>query len=349
MDNHITVVGCGSSGLATAAHLTMQGKRVTLCDTPEQFEVLAEIERRGGIELVGGIATEAPVPPAALSTDIAACLREAQVILICTSAGRHPEILDYALAAAKPGQAFLLTPGNFGSILFRQAFDRAGILDVVIAELAACRWACRERGPGRVHVAFPPSEQKLAAFPASDTARALEIFSRFIAVAPAANVFETALNSPNVISHVAGAVLNAAPIDRGGEAFNFFLDGLSETVIQCMTQLEQERDAVLAAYGLRVFAAPSEGFMRKLMDYSNHPELDGFRNLEGPGSFRHRYVSEDASCGVAMLVSLAKAKGIAVPLNEAFLTIASAINGEDYGKTGRTLEAFGLTAADAAH
>ena len=78
------------------------------------------------------------------------------------------------------------------------------------------------------------------------------------------------------------------------------------------------------------------------MDRTSRPELDYFRALDGPSDFSHRYVSEDAACGMAMLVSLGKEYQIPVPFLEALLVITQAINGEDYLVSGRTLENLGL-------
>ena len=82
--------------------------------------------------------------------------------------------------------------------------------------------------------------------------------------------------------------------------------------------------------------------MRSIMDRDSHPELDWFRGLDGPSSFQHRYVSEDAACGLAMLVSLGRQYQVPTPLAQAFLTVAGVINGTDYLASGRTLESLGL-------
>ena len=140
----------------------------------------------------------------------------------------------------------------------------------------------------------------------------------------------------------AGAARPPARPPRPGPALAFFLDGLGESSIRCFGVLEGERDAVMARVGLRVYGPPSEGFMRTLPDRGSHPELDLFRGLDGPSGFTHRYVSEDAACGLAMLVSLGRRYGVPVPLTEAFLAIAGVLGGRDYAAQGRTLESLGL-------
>jgi hypothetical protein len=78
------------------------------------------------------------------------------------------------------------------------------------------------------------------------------------------------------------------------------------------------------------------------MDYDKYPELDNFRSLDGPSAFSHRYVTEDAACGVSMLASLGRRLGIAMPLTEGTLAFANAILGRDFFKEGATLENLGI-------
>lgn len=342
MDKRVTVLGAGSSGMATAAYLTLTGWQVTLWDTPEQSGDFEVIQRQGGILLRGGSGMTGCALPR-ITTDLAQALGEGQRVLVCTSAARHQKLAEAAAPLAQPGQVFLLCPGNFGSFFFRRALDARQKGEVLTAELCGCLWACRRTAPGEVLVATPLKERlKAAALPAADTDRVIDAFRGILPLEAGTNVLEVSLNSPNVISHVAGAVLNAGGIERKGAAFAFFLDGLGENTIRSFRALEEERNAVMARLGLVVYNPFSEGFMRVLLDRGSHPELDLFRSLDGPSSFSHRYVSEDAACGTAMLASLGRQYQVPMPVTNAFLTIAGLLGGRDYTAQGRTLENLGL-------
>ena len=60
----------------------------------------------------------------------------------------------------------------------------------------------------------------------------------------------------------------------------------------------------------------------------------------------HRYMLEDTRIGLSFLLSVAALAGVAMPIAHAFLSIGSAICGEDFMRTGRTLAAMGLGALD---
>ena len=342
----VTVIGSGSTGMATAAYLADKGFPVILCD--EQTEDFSAIEKQGGI-LARGNAMRGCFPCTELTDNYEAAIGGAEVVIVCTSTGRHPKITDLCASYAKAGQLFLFNPGNLGALMLRKKLEKAGIAGVLCADTSGSFWACRRTGPGEVVVAMPLNAAKpVAACPAGDTEAALKILAPLFPVCASANVFEAALNSPNVISHVGGAILNATSIERGGKDYVFYLEGLSESVFTLNEGLEKERNAVMEALGLKVYKPSGNGFMRLIKDRSSHPELDCFRSLDGPSSFAHRYVSEDAACGVSLLISLAQAVNIPTPLTTATVVIAGCLNGTDYIKNGYSLAYFGLEGMSAA-
>lgn len=335
----IAVIGGGSSGMATAAYFAKLGYPVVLCDTPEHTEDFPQIRRQGGILLRGGSGQCGCAMPE-LTENFEQALR-ADRVLLCVPHNRHEEISRLCAPLARPGQVFLFSPGNFGSFFLRNKLDALGKTDTLVGELAGNLWACRRTAPAEVIVSGPLKTAHVAALPSGQTDALIRALSDFLPAKAGKNVLEVSLNSPNVISHLAGAVLNGTQIERMGERFAFFRDGLGETAIGLFSALEKERAALFAALGFSEYSPPSEGLMRRLLDTSCH-DVDIFRSLDGPSSFAHRYVSEDASCGVAMLVSLGEACGVSMPLTEAFLRICGAINGTDYLQTGRTLRNLAL-------
>ena len=57
---------------------------------------------------------------------------------------------------------------------------------------------------------------------------------------------------------------------------------------------------------------------------------------------QHRYMLEDVRIGLSFLVSCGELAGVPTPLAHAFLSIGGAVCGEDFMRTGRTLEGLGL-------
>ncbi|MBS6952710.1 MAG: NAD/NADP octopine/nopaline dehydrogenase family protein [Enterocloster asparagiformis] len=334
MDQKIAVIGSGATGCATAAYLGLNGWEVTLCDTEEQAEDFPAIRSQGGIYLEGALGAKYPYMPCCMTTDFEQALRENRRIIVCVSYGRQEEIARRCGPYVREDHVFLLSPGNLGSVIMRRHFKE----NSAIGELSGNLWACRRKRAGVVTVALPLGTVRAAAYPSEDYPRLENAFGDVFSMERGENIIEAALNSPNVTSHLAGAVLNAVSIERKNKEFCLFMDGMGQVLVECIDQLEEERDRVLRTAGLQIYKDRSRGLMERIMEYGSHPELDIFRSLDGPSDFSHRYVAEDASCGVAMLISLARHYGVPVALTEAFFQISGRINRTDYGETGRTLE-----------
>lgn len=346
----ITVIGGGSNGLATAAYFSLKGHAVTLCDTAEQMTERSAIETHGGVMMKGAFGeAESPVAIACLTDDFAAAISGAEVVIVCVSVPRHEEIAQKICPHLTDGQTVIFNPGNMASVRFVQLYPQLREMkSLVMAEVSGCLWACRITAPGKVVVALPLKAKKVAGYPAETTDMAVTRVGELFEAVPAKNVVEAALNSPNVITHLAGTIYNVAQVEKMGEDFAFFTHGMSETVVRTFCALEKERNAVLRAAGLAVYEESSEGFMRTLMNPDIAPQFNIFRALKGPSSMAHRYMAEDALCGVPLLVSLAECVGVPAELTKSFLTTASCIHGRDYYAEGYTLANLGLKPEESA-
>ena len=344
MGERIAVVGAGAVGMVTAAWLAGAGYDVILCDREEQCREDFDVIARSGIE-VAGPGLEGRFFPAEMTYDIAGAMK-ARRVLVCVSGGRQEEAAEWMGPYIRSVHKLLLLPGNLGSVVFYRVFLEREASCGLIAELAECPWACRRLGPGRYVSAMPAGQRRIAAFPASDTPKALECFADLFPLTAGANLAENCLNSPNVLTHLPGTLLNLGEIEKKREKFALFTDGLSDAYIRCVEILERERNEVLEAAGMSCYAAPVSPLLKQLKEQEAHPELAAFRQLAGPDGLEHRYISEDAACGVALLVSLARKHKVEIPVTEALMTLAGLLTGKDYCRIGRTVEWLGNEAED---
>jgi opine dehydrogenase len=268
---------------------------------------------------------------------MAEAVEGAEVVLIAALASRHAEIAAELAPLLKPGQTVLFSAGNCGSIILKKT---PGLHpEVVVGEMSGNVLPCRIVGRARVFAAFPYRTKNMAAFPAVDNERLLAAVAGVYDGAALSNVLEAALNSPNVVVHLAGSILNTCGIDRHPD-FRLYTDGLSEHVLKVVEAVEAEKIKVMEAMGYKIVRhAP---FMRQLAQYGQFPEFDGFRSVSGPSAMDHRYITEDAAFGQSLLRSLAGALKIDLPVSLALMTLAGTINGRDYFATGLTLEKLGL-------
>lgn len=344
MIERITIIGAGSTGHAVAGVMSMRGFQVTLCDDTRFSKELDAVKEMGFIQLRGRI--RGIGKPAKVTTDPAAAVPGAQAIFVHVPADRHEEVARFIAPYLEDGQHILIIPGNLGSFVFRKVFQELGITaKVTLTEKEGNFCPCRLSAPAEVTVGMPLNlKGKVASLPASDTERVLRELEGVVEYSPNKNVFEGVINAGNVINHIASTVLSTAEIDHKGDQYSLFKYAFTPSVVHCVEKIAAERKAVIEAMGMTQHGEPM-GMINKVLHLDEHPEVSVFYEyMDGPNSVDHRYLHEDCGCGGAFALSVAKRLGLEMPVLEAFLGVAGAINDRDYIHGGRTLENLGFPA-----
>lgn len=344
MIERITVIGAGSTGHAVAGVMAMRGFKVTLCDNESFSKELNAVKELGFIQLRGRI--RGIGAPAKVTTDPAEAIPGAQAIFIHVPSDRHEEVARFIAPYLEDGQHILIIPGNLGAFIFRKVFQEMGVTaKVTLTEKEGNFCPCRLSAPAEVTVGLPLNlKGKVASLPASDTERVLKDLEGVVEYTANANVFEGVVNAGNVINHIASTVLSAAEIDHKGDKYSLFKYAFTPHVVHCISKIAAERKAVIEAMGMTQHGEPM-GMINKILHLEEHPEVSVFYEyMDGPSALDHRYLHEDCGCGGAFVLSVAKRLGMEMPVLEAFLGVAGAINDRDYIHGGRTLENLGFPA-----
>lgn len=333
----VAVLGGGGTGCCFAAALTLRGIEVNLFESREYWhEHIDGILKTGGVEVTGNDVT-GMARIAMITDDLEKAVADVDVIFVCMVAWRHQWLADSLKPLVKAGQTIIMSAGNFGSICLKRTFGMDS--PVVVGEMLGNIFPCRMIGEGKAIIAFPYGPKKVAAFPAKDNEKVVAAMSQYLACSAAKNVFETALNVPNLVCHLAGSILNTCTIDRNPD-FALYKDGLSEHVIDVQVAVEKEKEQVINALGYDM--VNHTDLMRLLVQYDKFPEKDGFRSLAGPSGMDHRYIVEDSTVGQSVIIDLAERLGFEVPVMKALVLLASVINKRDFRAEGLKLKDFGM-------
>ncbi|HEY1268018.1 MAG TPA: NAD/NADP octopine/nopaline dehydrogenase family protein [Candidatus Binatia bacterium] len=346
----IAILGAGNGGLAAAADLTLRGFEARLYSRSEK--TLAPVLDRGGIELIeGGKQSFAKI--AVASTDVAVVVRNADVVMIAAPALAHAGLAAALAPHLKPAQVVLLNPGHTGgSLHFAFALRRLGV-DAMVCETVTLTYICRSLSPASVEVYRRTKKLRFAAFPGkftSDAARALTPL--YPEVVPAENVLETGLSNINAIMHPAGMIANAGRIEAGARDYYFYRD-ITPAVARVIEAVDRERLRIVERLGLtpRPFVElfyraglTSESARASGSVYDAMRESEPNRTIKAPATLDHRYMHEDVGYGLVPMAETAAWLGVATPVIDSLIAIASAMNGIDYRRDGLTLEKMGLVA-----
>lgn len=332
--------GAGHGGLAMAGHLSLQGFEVRIFN--RSVERLLPIHLQGGVDVTGEITGFAKIEIATDQPEEA--LFGADVIMIAVPATGHRTMAEMLAPYLKTGQIVVLNPGRtFGAIEFYQVLRSLGNQeDVTIAETQTFIYASRVTGPGQVKIFRIKNSVPVATLQAYRIPACLQVIRKaYPQFVPGDNVFKTSFNNIGAIFHPALIILNAGWIEDQTE-FEFYLQGASPSVANILEKLDAERVAVAAALGIRgmtarewlYFAYDAVGkTLRQAMRANS-----GYGGILAPRQTEMRYITEDVPCSLVPISSIGKQLGVATPIMDSLITLASAMHGRDYYAEGRTTE-----------
>ena len=165
--------------------------------------------------------------------------------------------------------------------------------------------------------------------------------------AEAATVFQTTLQNGNPVIHPAVTLLNTGLIERTGGDFNFYEDGVTESVGRLMAGVDRERLAIADALGVQILSEPelgvAQGYMTEANYTTGYSAAPGFRGIKAPDRIATRYLTEDLAYTMVFWTDLAARLGVATPVMDATIQIASVVLGRDLiSKAPRTLASVQL-------
>jgi opine dehydrogenase len=347
-ETHYTVIGAGHGGKAMAAHLALMGFPVTLYNrTPEN---VAAIKARSGIELgsyEGGPHGFGRL--ALVTSDVGEALEQADVIMVVVPATAHVDIAQAAAPHLRDGQIVVLNPGRTGGALeFAKALrDKGCTTDVTVAETETLIYASRSDGPAEARIFRIKQTVPLAALPATHTARVLEAltpaYPQFI---DGTSVLHTGLNNMGAIFHPALTLLNAGRIESTRGEFQFYIDGVTQSVARLLEVLDRERVTVAAAVGIRARTALE--WLEMAYDAAGadlHEAIHnqpGYYGIQAPPTLSHRYITEDVPMSLVPIAALGQRYGVSVRGIDSIIRLACIVHRTDYWRRGRTLDKLGI-------
>ena len=344
----VTVLGGGNGSFAAAADFALAGHEVRLWR--RDAAAIAAHHAAGGTIEVRDSTGSRTAQLAMLTTDIAAAIRGAALIVCPAPAFAQPDIARLVAPHLTDGQVAFLPPGSFGSFVFAQAQHDAGnTAATCFAETGTLPWLARKHGAHEVAITTRATRLPTGVFPAHRADHALAVLTQAFpgAIEPCGDALSGALMNGGPIIHPPLIMMNAGPIEHFPR-WDIHKEGTQPAIRRVTDALDAERIAIRAALG---YGAPH-------FPLADHYAKSGNTWMYGRGSHdkltdsgdwhehlvlrEHRYMLEDTRIGLSLIISVGRLAGVPTPLAQGFLSIASAICGQNLMATGRTLESLGL-------
>lgn len=342
----IAVLGGGHGCYAAAADMSEAGHRVRFWR--RDAAALAPVIESGSIT-VKDAQGRRDVPIAFPTTDLAAAVDGAELVLIPLPATAQAGLFAQLAPLLKDGQVVYMPPASFGSyMLVKAARDAGNSADFTCAETGTLPWLCRKHGPAEVAVSVRATRLPTGCFPAKNHDHAFAVISQaFPVIEPIEDALSGALMNAGPIIHPPLIIMNAGPLEHF-DAWDIHNEGTQPSIRRTTDKLDGERMAIREALGYKAPHFPLADHYDDDRDEWMYGD-SSHEKLTDSGDWRehivlteHRYMLEDVETGLAFLCSCADQAGVDAPVAKGLLAIGGAICGRDFRQTGRTLGNVGL-------
>jgi len=341
------VIGAGNSGLAMAAHLAFHGESVTIWNrTYKNISRLSESRR---IVCTGTITSTVSIDTA--TSNMAEAIAGAEFIFVTTPASAHADIAREMAPFVQTNQRVILNPGRtLGALEFLKVLRESGCnQSPQVAETQTIVYTCRKSAEDSVEIFRYKNDVLLSCIDSSrnvETVLALPECLRK-SFLPAKSIIETSIGNVGMVLHCFPVLLNVGWIENREVTFKYYYSGITESIAELLEKLDQERVGVAKELGHKVediisWFQRSYGIRSdKLYDAIQGNEA--YRTIDAPHSLRHRYIYEDIPCGLVPLESMGHALGMRLPITTMCIDLADIIVSENFRKSGRNLDALGIS------
>src|SRR5690625_5188836 len=121
----VAIFGAGNGGFAFAGYLGVDGHKVRLFEIQQFGDNIKEVDRAGGIEVVGTVEGFGKVDK--VTTDIKEAIAGVELILVVVPAYAHRDIALACAPYLTEGQIVVINPGSsFGVLEFAATLKEAG-------------------------------------------------------------------------------------------------------------------------------------------------------------------------------------------------------------------------------
>lgn len=342
MKEKVLVMGAGHQGLAMAAHLSAHLVDCYVWNRSESN--ISDIANKGSIVCTGILNGEVKIKK--ISTDIESVLQK--IIMITTPSTGHKDIAKVLARYVDSTYTIILNPGRtFGVLEFISELKDNGCTSLpLVAETQTILYTCRRDEANGVRIFALKDKVKISTWDSSNVNKVIECIPQCIRsyFVPAQSYIETSMGNVGMILHCAPVLMNIGWIENRRVDFEYYYEGISESISSVLEKLDRERIIVAERMGYKIESI-SEWLMYTYHVYGKnlYEQLQNnvyYRGIDAPLSIHHRYIEEDVPNGLVALESAALYYNISTPVTSTLIDFANIVMGVDYRKCGRNYAAL---------
>lgn len=379
-DLPIAVLGGGAVAKAIAGDCALGGARVRICDVePFASKTLKNVEKVG-IKFYGdqinlyGFEREGFAKMEKVTTNVAEAVKGAGIIVIGTPVFGHKPFFEKLIPCLEDGQVVHIFPDNFGSLeLYRMMREAGCTKKVIVGGWSSSTYGSRVDIPGgvvthKIRVYYRAITLRGAAMPACDTEAFLESAKYLpsmdaVTTGDGAVAGDTAidigLSNVNPVLHCPGVILGVSTMQNFGKIFgddrlkfSIYSHAYCEAISEVQYAFYEEECTLAKAMGVGIQPYEKQHFFSREnvlgqeymgLDYNiPYEDQDPIQFGTGPFNMENRYITEDIPVGCYLYSQFGKMYGVATPVIDSMITLASTIVRRDLTAKGYTLKDLGI-------
>lgn len=273
------------------------------------------------------------------------------------------------------GQIIHIIPDNYGSLKLRKKMRELGSTKkVIIGGWSSAPYGTRVQTEGGVqtselYLVYRAITLRGASLPSSDQETFLKS-SRFLGcfdaitegdgVVGGNTVLDIGFSNVNPVLHCPGTLLGVGVMENWGKiyggndpyTYSIYSHAYCPSIAEVQYAFYLEEVALAEKIGVDLQRFPKKNFLSRtsilgpeyMGDDCIVPFEDQWQTGYGTGPFtiRNRYITEDIPVGCHIYHELGKRYGVATPVIDSMITLASVMTGHDYFKEGVRLDVLGL-------
>ena len=376
----IVVLGAGGVGKAIAADCALGGATVRICDLPGFAEKTLFGVAETGIKFFGdqlnlyGFERHGQAKMDMVTTDVAAAVKGAGLIVVATTTLGHKPFFEQLIPALEDGQVIHIFPDNYGTLLLRKMMREAGCTKkVIVGGWSSSTYGSRVEIKGgvvlpKIRVYYRAITLRGAAMPACDTddfiassyyLPSMDAVTKGDGPVAGDTVMDTGFSNVNPVLHCPGTILGVSTMENWGVIYgenkydySIYSHAYCPSISQVQYTFYKEECALADAIGVGIQPYEKNDFFSREnvlgQEYMGkdyvipYDQQDYIQYGTGPFTMENRYITEDIPVGCHLYHELGKKFGVATPVVDSMINLASAILERDFYAEGYTLEYLGM-------
>ena len=348
MNNKITIMGSGNTGLSTALKMKNDGHKVCLFELPEFSESLGKNNTEFKLNINDN---QINLKLDLITTNVVEAISFSKIIIICVPAYAHKEFAKSISNKISSEHLVVLMPGTLGSLEFKTILKKNSSEIPILGETDTSPFVCRKINNNEATILGEVPSLGVAINPKEKTQAYVDKLNSFFhGLISYKDVIMCGLSSLNPVVHPAGVILNSGRIEKSNGEFYFYNEGLTESVVRVINSVDSERKNIANHFGHEIdsvadaFHNAGFGIKGDLLETISSSKM--LTSLKAPGVVNHRWLTEDISYGIYTWSLLGKKFNIETHTMETLVEMGSILLGIDLKINSRNLDSLGLSDLD---